>query len=102
VYKRVLLQTSAVDTGFLLICFLVQPVWPHSTLLKYTNMAVWLQVILIVNGRGIMYGVGPVMRVETHDFAWNYWWVAGWLASLAFVHYAIPWPFFYRYMLLCR
>ena len=52
-----------------------------------------------------IYGVGPILRLNPQglDLAWNYWWVVSWIfLALALVHYAIPWPFFYRYMLLCR
>ena len=51
----------------------------------------------------IMYGVGPVMRaMGTMAHGWNNAWVASWLTGIGAVHYAIPLPFFYRYMLLCR
>ena len=51
----------------------------------------------------LMYGVGPVVRLlPTTAHTWNTGWVVTWVAMLIAVHYAIPMPFIYRYMLLCR
>ena len=55
-----------------------------------------------MNGQMIMYGHGPIMQMGNYNFVWNNAWVVTWLLGMVLVHYAIPIPFVYRYLLLCR
>lgn len=82
VYKKVLLFTSALDTLFVTLTFAVQP------------------FIITVRGTMLQYGVGPLMSWEGAH-TWNSRMIVAWPTSLGLVHYAIPVPFVYRYMLLC-
>lgn len=52
----------------------------------------------------VLYGPGVAMRSDDplEHATWNFVWMYIWLFWAVFVHYAIPLPFVYRYMVLCR
>jgi len=61
-----------------------------------------IQIILVNAGSMAMYGLGLAMVREDTAHAWNFSWVIGYMYTLTFVHYGIPLPFLYRYLLMCR
>lgn len=91
-YSRILLQTAVVDLVFLATTFLYSP------------------VILIGNGRAVMYGVGP-LSLEPADASsaavaavrqWNLGAYTIWAYTLFFIQYSIAVPFIHRYFTLCH
>lgn len=104
IYRKVLLQTATMDLFFLFLSFLVQPVGNGGKMYGLPKPNHKLQIILVVTDQNVLYGLGPVMRADNPlaNATWNFVWMYGWLLTLIFVHYSIPLPFVYRYMVLCR
>jgi len=86
-YARILLQTVVIDLVFLTMTFLYSP------------------VLLIGNGRCVIYGVGPLSVDNINSKAvrhWNFSLYAIWNYTFFFIQHSITVPFIHRYFTICR
>lgn len=105
VYRKVLLITALIDSFFLLMTVWVQPVSPPPPTAPSTlQHAYILQMVLVDSGVMVFYSVGLYSHVvvDNYSHAWNCVWLVAAMNTMLFVHFSIPVPFIYRYLVLVR